>query len=201
MRAAVVFLMGLLSAGTGGRISNAALIVLEDARYVSADGGTPIQPAPGASLFDGSASGVTGFGSQSSTLLPDRFSGVGEVYTDGGLGLGDSVFNVFFTVDAETSFELSGFVIGGAARTGFFSESTGVIHLLDGDSFALGGVLLPGTQYRLLAGIMSVPGASGNAGAWSLSLAIPEGPVVSLGIVGVTALLAARGRASHTAFQ
>jgi hypothetical protein len=196
MRLAVgmVTLAGLVS---GARVSGAAFLYLDDARYVSADGGAPIGPAPGAAVFSQNAIGITGVGEQTSLLSTGDFSGNGTVITTDGVGLADSVFDVTFSVDVVTQFSLLGDFTdvsnaGAGARVGSFSDSTGSVTPLGG-SFSVAGFLVPGIEYRVLVGIQSqVDTPGGNGGSWRvgiLAYPVPEPRGVQLALLGLAAAL------------
>src|SRR5262245_22443019 len=112
MRAARAIALGLLFAVLGPGVSRAALIVLEDARYVYLADATPptVTPAPGASLFQVEVSGQFRIVNQKSTLGPSELSGTGGIFGEPGCcQVAESVFDVLFTVDAPASFALTMF--------------------------------------------------------------------------------------------
>lgn len=202
MRMLFLLLAGSLClAGSAG----ASIVVLEDARYITADGHPPTFPAPGASLFDAQDVGAGSFSVQNSTLGSSGFSGNGGYYTDGPVppslpyGWAASVFDVAFTVDAPTTFQLSTSVTApifpsAPVDGGVFGDSNGIFHVIPVGQSSLTGTLLPGTQYRLIVLVASSYELvyAGNSPTWFLTLTVPEPSLALLALVAGLTLLPAR---------
>jgi hypothetical protein len=173
-------------AGAGATVSRAAqLLVLDDRRSID-DGHTTLRPAPGASLFDATLTiGPAILASQTSLLTSNEFSGNGTAGGAPGISEpGRSVFDVEFSVDAPTSFTLTGqlhndpqFPVGYA----YFFGLDGVDPLLpDTLPFSLSGQLLPEVQYDLLFVLQPL---GTKVGVYQFQLTLPEPselPFVSL---------------------
>jgi len=178
-----------ISLAFGASLGEAALIVIDDDRRIhTAEFGTQA-PAPGASLFQVTAPTATGSVEHESLLSQTVFWGDLYVYADGTGGVGQSVFDVSFTVDVAMPYTMTGSVSYPPIGQAFLSDSVGNIQTFP-NSFQATGVLLPGVEYRLF---LSVSEATTNSdGAANFYFAVPEPHGVALGSLLLVSVLLAR---------